>query len=347
VRPRLVAALVMFITAVVVAPVGAATAGGGDQAEPAVPGNDLSVGVPPDPVVANPGETVTQLVRVSNRATAELSVEFHQRAMLLGDDGAVTMLDKPDPVWGQRVKLPGGVQTIPAEGHKEYDVEITMPDDAAPDVHLVGFLVTPVVRAPGQVRVINEIGSFLTIDVPGKRDWRLDADLDLPSFVIGSDATGEIDVRNVGRSSLQFWGDITKRISPWGAVDQDRIDPKLYLPAGKERSVEVSASPKWGIGIVNVPVRVSYPSGTNGTTSKEILLTKRVVVIHPLWLVALAVTVLMLLAYTWRRVRRRRKSRLRSARRGRRGNGRKKPKPKPKLPPETIEWKAPDPVSAR
>ncbi|MGH9013411.1 MAG: hypothetical protein ACRDZ1_05685 [Acidimicrobiia bacterium] len=345
-RLRLVAALIA-VAAAVAGPAGAAAGGDGDQEQPPAPGSDLSVGVPPDPVIVNRGETATQLVRVSNRGKAELSVEFHQRAISLGDDGAVRILDHPDPVWEQRVKLPSGVQVIPAEGYQEYDVELSVPDNAAPDVYLVGFLVTPVVSAPGRVRVINEIGSFLTIDVPGKRDWRLEADLDLPTFVLGSQASGEIDVRNIGRSSLQFWGDITKRISPWGVVDQDRIDPKLYLPAGKERAVPISASPRWGIGIVNVPVRVSYPSGTNGATSNEILITKRVIVIHPLWVVALGLLLLGLVVYIWRRLRRRRRARKPPARR-RPGKGRRATKPNPKSrPPERIEWRAPEPVSTR
>lgn len=268
------------------------------------PSVTLGVSVPPDPIVASPGTTASQLIRVTNQGHNDVNVEFHQRAVDLGDEGQVTILDEPDPLWGSRLKLPEGIQTVPAEGYKDYDVQFTIPDDVAPDIYLIAFLVTPVQETPGQIKVINQIASFLTLDVPGPRDWRVDAELDLPSLAFGSKADGELRVENLGRSSLRFWGDITKKISPWGTVDQDRI-PHLYLPVGKQRSVEITATPRFGIGIVEVPVRVSYPSGVDGATSKEILLTKRVFVIHPLWLVALSALVLLLLVYAWRRLHRR------------------------------------------
>ena len=42
--------------------------------------------------------------------------------------------------------------------------------------------------SPGQVQVINEIGSFVTLDVPGPRSTRLRAKLRLPGFTLGQEA---------------------------------------------------------------------------------------------------------------------------------------------------------------
>jgi hypothetical protein len=53
-------------------------------------------------------------------------------------------------------------------------------------------------------------------------------------------------------------------------------------------------------------VRISYPSGTNGATSVEVLVEKKVFVVHPLWAVAAAV---LFLLFVWRMIRRYRRRR--------------------------------------
>ena len=47
-----------------------------------------------------------------------------------------------------------------------------MPTQIGPDLYYIGFLVSPVPTVSGEVVVINQIGAFLTIDVPGPRVGR-------------------------------------------------------------------------------------------------------------------------------------------------------------------------------
>ncbi|MFN8035852.1 MAG: hypothetical protein U0V73_07960 [Acidimicrobiia bacterium] len=262
----------------------------------------LAVSVPPDPVTFDQDGHATVHLRVSDPGGSDVPVTFQQRALELGDNGTVHTLTDVDPRWGPHVELPKGEFVIPAQGYQEFDVKVTKPPDLAPDVYLVGFVVTPRPAPSGSVQAINQIGSYFTVDVPGPRDWRIEATLALPTFKLGGEVDGKVVVRNVGRSSLRFWGDVTERFFPFGSPKQQRIE-KLFLPSGKWRSIPVSAAPRWGIGIVTVPARISYPSGTDGSTSVETVVTKKVFVVHPLYLVALAVIVS---AGAFRIVRRRR-----------------------------------------
>jgi len=276
-----------------------------DQAPTAAGPRSLAVSVPPDPVSFDSHDEATLRLRVSDPGGADVPVTFQQRGLVLGDNGIVNTTIDVDPRWADHVKLPQGEFVIPAQGYKEFDIGITKPPNLAPDVYLVGFVVTPRPAASGSVQAINQIGSFFTVDIPGPRDWRLKATVDLPSFKLGGSVAGFVTVHNIGRSSLRFWGDVTERFFPFGQPKQQRIE-KLFLPAGHSRGVHVSASPQWGIGIVTVPVRISYPSGTNGATSVEVLVEKKVFVVHPLWAVAAA---LLFLLFVWRMIRRYRRRR--------------------------------------
>src|SRR5947209_4414989 len=136
-----------------------------------------------------------------------------------------------------------------------------MPEKIAPDLYFVGFLVSPVVTPNGQVQVVNEIGSFFTIDVPGPRLRKLTADLRLnrsvfahisiPNVVIGNRARGLLQVRNVGTTQVRFWGEVDSASSPVGGVSQDRIDKSL-IPRGHVRTFTVIGKPAWPIDFVKI-----------------------------------------------------------------------------------------------
>ena len=57
---------------------------------------------------------------------------------------------------------------VPALGFIDLFVTVRMPVVISPDLYYIGSVVRPVAASPG-ITVINEIGGFFTIDVPGPR----------------------------------------------------------------------------------------------------------------------------------------------------------------------------------
>jgi len=88
-----------------------------------------------------------------------------------------------------------------------------MPSNISPDLYYVGFLVSPVPSGGGSVTVINQIGAFFIINVPGARDRALTADLDVPGFtagpihiaslIVGDSVIGRVVTHNIGPSAVQ------------------------------------------------------------------------------------------------------------------------------------------------
>jgi len=255
----------------------------------------LGVSVPSDPVVLGPGRTSTIRIRVLNPGATSVTVRITGRHVDLGDNGAVMVGNGPDPLWGGRVQFPSRALTIPPQSYVNVDLTVHMPQKIDSDLYFVGFLVTPVVVPNGQVQVVNEIGSFFTIDVPGPRVRKLSAEIEtersvfahitIPGLVIGSRAIGLLHVRNVGTAQVRFWGEIVS-----DATDQHRIDTSL-IPRGHVRIFSVSAKPGWPIAFVKLTARVFYP-GRTASSVLEIDLSKRVLVICP-W-VLLTVVILLI-----------------------------------------------------
>src|SRR4029077_3220154 len=121
----------------------------------------IAVSVPPDPVSLNPGETAPVAIRVLNPSASPVTVTVTGEGITLGDNGTTSFTGKPDPLWGDRTTYPRGAITIPSQHFADLSVVVHMPDRISPDLYYIGFLVTPVPAATGQVVVINQIGAFL------------------------------------------------------------------------------------------------------------------------------------------------------------------------------------------
>ena len=280
----------------------ASTAQASAPAKPAGGPRALAVSVPADPVPAKAGGRVRTLIRVVNPNNAAVAVVIRGRAIALGDDGKVAIGAGADPRWAGRVRFPRGVVRIPAQGWRDITLTVGVPRRLSPDLYFIGFLVTPVATSGGSIKVINQIGSFLTIDVPGPRLRILTGHLHLPSFVFGSKADGNVRVTNIGEASLTMWGEYDTTSAPGGVFEQERLGPSL-LPVGRSRSIAVSGKPRWPVGIVTVTTRVTYPGRTAAET-RQLLLTKRVIVVSPWVPAALGGLIGVIVAAWWWRRRR-------------------------------------------
>src|SRR5439155_8538712 len=308
-RVDIASRLVLTRSAMVVALIGISNLGGvsANAADPSPSPSverSIAVSVPPDPVSLRPGQVGVVQLRVVNPGTTPVRVKVTGRGLTLGDEGEITINDGPDPLWGDKVHFPSGPFTIPAEGFKNLAVKVHTPSSLQPDLYFLGFVVTPIPNPTTGVTVINQIGGFFTIDIPGPRDRRLAANLELPGWSIlglhvfvGSDLIGTLHVHNVGQAAVRFWGE-TDTTTTGGSPGQMRI-PISLVPSLRERTFVVAGKPAWPIGFVHIQVRVVYPTTTESTTT-EILFTRSVLVIDPRTLVVLAVLVLVVI---WRRVR--------------------------------------------
>jgi len=74
---------------------------------------------------------------------------------------------------------------------------------------------------------------------------------------------------------------------------------------GRSRSIAVTGKPRWPVGIVTVTTRVTYPGRTAAET-RQLVLTRRVIVVSPWAPAAIGALVGLLLATSWWRRRRRR-----------------------------------------
>jgi len=285
------------------ASVGAAQAAVG--AKPVGGPRSLAVSVPPDPVAIKPGASGKTLARISNPTGAPVKVTVVSRALSLGDNGKVAIESSPDPRWSKLVDFPKGVLTIPAESYVDVPLSVRVPAHLQPNLYFVGFLVTPVVTASGSLQVINQIGLFVTVDVPGPRMRKLTALFDVPSIVLGSRVSGMLRVANVGPAAVRFWGENDTTSMPGGSFEQQRLNPSL-LPSQKSRYFSVTAKPAWPVGMVKMTVHVIYPGRTEATT-REMTFTKQVLVVSPIVPGGGALVLLGIAAFVWRSRRRRRR----------------------------------------
>ena len=272
----------------------------------------LAVSVPSEPTPVAPGATASIGVRVLNPGDAPVTVTISGGGVQLGDNGHVTIASTPDARWQGLVGFPSGPLTIAAQSYLNTTLTVRMPAQISPDLYFIGFLVTPEATTQGNIKIVNQIGSFVTVDVPGPRVRQLTAGLTLEAtlgggrFVFGSQTEGTVRVRNVGQAQARFWGESDTTSAPGGTPHQQRID-KLLLPVGHTRSFKVTGKPAWPIGFVTIKVHIIYPDATEVAT-KELVLTKRVLVVNPIVLAVLFAATGATLAW-WLR-RRRRKQRM-------------------------------------
>jgi hypothetical protein len=277
----------------------------------------IAVSVPSDPVPLSPGETSQIPLRVVDPTSRPVIVTVTGRAVTLGDNGQVGFSSAQEPTWIAQAQFPSGDLTVPAMGFIDVNVTVRMPAVISPDLYYVGFVVRPVASGPG-ITLINEIGGFFTIDVPGPRVRSLSADLNVAGFnlgpihlsnlVIGDHVVGQLNVHNTGAAAIRFWGENDD--TSWFASTPIQLRlAKSLLPIARSRSFAVSAEPAMLFDLVTIAVTVTYP-GTTESTTEQVVITKTVLVISP-WLLVI-VCLLIAGVVGWRlRVRQRRRARAR------------------------------------
>ena len=299
------AGVVAAVVAALVAPIGAVAASSPSPG-PNTP-RSLAVSVPADPVPLVPGDTSPIHIRVLNPGSTPVTVTVKGEGVTLGDNGTTRFTGAPDPQWAGNTDFPPGDLTVPPQNFIDVAITVRVPAHINPDLYYIGFVVTPVSAVSGSVVVVNQIGAFFVINIPGPRDRKLTADLNVPglnwgpihlgSLLIGDQVVGEVTAHNVGPSSVQFFGENDATHAPFsGTPSQQRISKSL-LPIGRSRSLQVNAQPAFPIDKVTMTVTLTYPDQTESAT-KQIVITKSMLVISP-WVIVV-VCVLIALVVGWR-----------------------------------------------
>ncbi|MGC1185745.1 MAG: hypothetical protein WBA31_11450, partial [Candidatus Dormiibacterota bacterium] len=230
-----------------------------------------------------------------------------------------TLTGRPDPEWSTWASFPAGEHTIQPQSYIDLVGTVRVPAHLPPNLYFIGFLVTPVATGSGVVQ-INQIGSFVTINVPGPRAGRLTAAFRGPqgwhigNFVLGSGVRGTLVVRNTGKTAVQFWGENNVTSPLDGEPGQHRI-PVSLVPAGRYREFSLGGAGWLPVDIVAMGISVTYPGRTSLST-RQILITRSYWVIAP-WVILAFLIVVALLAAWWALPRRRHSGSASRARLGR------------------------------
>ena len=246
----------------------------------------LAVSVPSEAAPLAPGATGTIPIRVVNPGPSPVTVRVTGQGVQFGDDGRVTIAGR-DPMWDGRVDFPASPITISAQSYRNVGLTVLMPARISPDLYFIGFLVSPLPSAAGNLTYINQIGSYITIDVPGPRTRALAADLHLSGFAFASQVHAKLHVHNVGKAAVVYWGENDTTATPGSSTPRQQRFDRSLLPTGRARTIVVDAKPSFLIAMVTMHVHIFYPGRTDAATT-EIVLTKHVLVVQPAALVILA-----------------------------------------------------------
>jgi len=263
----------------------------------------IAVSVPSEAARLGAGERGTIPIRVVNPASTPVTVRIAGHGVAFGNDGRVTMTTQ-DPIWSGRVVFPARPITIPSHGYRDVGLRVRMPSRITPDLYFIGFIVTPLSDANANLTYVNQVGSYITIDVPGPRTRALAADLQLSGFAISNNVQGTVHIHNVGKAAAVFWGETDTSATPGSATSSPARTDRSLLPQGRSRAITVSTNSAFPIAYVTVRIHIFYPGRTDATTN-ELTLTKRVLIVRPVALILLGITVFAgALMFVWKRRRR-------------------------------------------
>jgi hypothetical protein len=189
-------------------------------------------------------------------------------------------------------------------------IEIAVPENLAPDTYYLGFLVTPTPDA-ASVRVVNQIGALLTLDIPGPRQRDVRAEpLHVPRFVFGRSVRIRFSVRNIGPSFAKTWTELHVKAPGRTELFHPFVARQL-VPSGHTRTFSWRPALPFVFGLVHVRALAFYNRTDQQIAQSEIQRT--VFIIDPIFLViALGLGLLVVIAVIRRRRRRARAARQRA-----------------------------------
>jgi hypothetical protein len=269
-------------------------------------GNGISVTFPSAPIPIRPGSRTDFQLKVRNDSMHALAVTVVERSVRLENNGHAVLGIAPDSTFGERTSVTPARFFLAAGQERRVRIKVQVPSRLAPNDYFVGFLVSPVVTG-GQVRVLNDVGAFVILDVPGPRHQKLTATfVGLPSLSFSNGVSASIRVRSVGAADADFTSTI--EVSGFVTPHPRVVELPPYLaPPGTDRTIPVHFSSWLGLGWYTVHATFVY-NATNRRTA-EAVIAKTVIVVSPYWFILPAsIGLLTILLIRRRRVRRTRET---------------------------------------
>jgi len=233
-------------------------------------GNVLVVSTPAGGLEAAPGYTLNSWIRVANNGEAPMHATVALAALQFGDEGTVRIEPGSDPMWAERVRIRYPDVTLPAHSYVDDPIAVAVPESLKPDTYFVGFLVTPE-PGPGAIRVVNQIGTFVALNVPGPRHRAVRISrLTVPRFVIGRSVAVRLGVRNIGPSFATTWSELHVKAPARAELFHPFLKRRM-LPAGLSRTYSWTAHVPFTFGPVRVRALAFFNASDQqvGASTKE------------------------------------------------------------------------------
>lgn len=265
----------------------------------------FAVSPPTFELSANPGDKITQSIRVDNLTADTLTLHADAKDFVpAGEEGQASTTDKrTNYSLSSWVSISSPVFDIPARGSKTIQFTISVPQSAEPGGHF-GSVVFSTKPTPQQsvsgTAVGQEIGSLLLLKVAGQVTEKAE----IASFSPTQDLWQhgpigfELRIKNSGNVQLKPTGTITIDNLFGEKVASVPIDTKTILPDSTRKIAASWAGSSWP-GWYTATVSVSYGS------SDQILTSSVRFVIFPVNIVVPVLIGLGVIGYLIYRARRR------------------------------------------
>ncbi len=226
----------------------------------------LSVSPPTFEFSANPGDTITNTIRVENITDQALPISVDVRNLTaVGEEGQVN-LSKDDSSYALQswIKVSPSADTIAPKESKTFDYTITIPANAEPGGRFgsVVFSTSPKQVSGGTgVAVGQEVGALVFLKIAG--DVHENAKID--SFSAGSKlheygpVAFEARVKNLGNVQFRPRGTITISNIFGKTVETIPVDSRNVLP-GAIRKMDGTWKHKWLFGPYTATASLVYGS---------------------------------------------------------------------------------------
>lgn len=264
--------------------------------------NGLSVSPPSFEISGNPGNTITNTVRLENMKTTAVRLAVDKRNFTaIGEEGAVGLTEDENTFsLASWITVDPADVVIPPKSTRTFTFSIKVPLNAEPGGHFGSliFRTVPENTLTGSgASVAQEIGSLILLRLSGPttEDAKTESFKTTKSFYEFGPITFEARVKNLGNVHLKPSGNITITNLLGQKVATVPLEPKNVLP-GAIRKIEGTWDTKWRIGQYTATTVIVY--GANNTqlasVTTFVVLPYRLVLII---LVALIVIYLILHHY--------------------------------------------------
>lgn len=230
----------------------------------------VSVSPPTFEITANPGDTIENTIKITNRSNRELKFVTDRRNFTaVGEEGQVGLTEEETSFslasWMRVLPVEG---SVPANSTETFTFVIDVPLNAEPGGHFGSVVFKTggeeALDQPGAT-VAQEIASLVLVRIAGDVDEEADIVTFAPlnSFYEYGPVNLEMRIENTGNVHVRPQGTITITNMLGQEVDQFEIEPKNVLP-GAIRKVPATWNTKYMFGMYTATAALTY--GNEGST---------------------------------------------------------------------------------